>query len=442
MRKLLNTTAIRAPANETGTAPAKGGLAKAEKAMVKAIREAFESDRGHDMRITDQAILAIVNSQADWDDMDGEEQMKLFDTAEDAFKGIAVSDPGISGIVAKFDKAFFTELDECIEAVIKAKQSGVDMYGQFKRLYSADQLDAMPYPGSDADDVKGTNYTPDIVVRKAVAGGEIRTVFVDDLVEATPQGKAWQKDIDEAGKELKVSGAIARFKNVGKQQLRGLINEATQQRNAFRKLVRTSLQLHHKLRAIEMMPLVRCSWIRGDVKNPKCPLVPKDYQSAETMCVSRSPRPLWITPIVDGIEDGANGQEFSVSQVIAFDPSWAMKQPEGGTLGNLKDSAKGEPETPETLGEKMTDDAMDTTAVVMVAKLRNTTQRAALRTRALQPDNETMRAAYCELAVLLDGFKKANAGWYEAYLDKQEKADTKETAEQTAKGAARLAATG
>lgn len=403
-----------------------------KKPMLKVIREAFADDRGHDLKLTDDAISAIVEriGEEEFKAMDGEEQFKLFDDAESAFKGIAIADPSINGIVSKFDKAFDAELEACIESVIKSKTSSVDIYGQFKRVLTREQLNEMPYPGSDADDVKGTNYKPDIVEKKAVSGGKIRVVFTDDLVAATPRGKAYQSDIDDASNELKVSGSVPRLKNMGKQKLRDMINSATQGRNAMRSMFRRSLQLHHKLEAIDGMPLVKWAWIKGN--DDKCPLVPETFKGDKFLKVTRSPKPFWLTPVTDGKEDHANGKEFSVSQVIAFNPTKALAMKDGGTLGDLIDSAKGEPETPETLGEKMSVEEMDTAIVVLNAKLSNTQERAALRTRAVQPDNDEVRASYCALFVNLKGFYQANEKWYDEYLNGQEQQTAKEVAAKKA----------
>lgn len=389
-----------------------------KKAELKAIRTVFEEERGHDLRLTDDAISAIVEKIGVevFTEKDVEEQLKLFDTAEAAFKNIAVANPAISGIVSKFDTAFNKELDVCLDATIKNKSSAVDIYGQFKRLFTRDQLNEMPYPGSDADDVKGTNYKPDIVETKTPAGEKVRTVFINDLVQAHPIGKQAQADIDDAINEGKVSGSVARFKDMGKQKLRDLIASQTQVRNGMRSLFRRSLQLHHKLEAVTGMPLVQWSWIPGS--DDKCPLVPKDFKGKDFMKITRSPKPLWLVPVVDGTPDHANGQEFSVSQIIAFKPDKALK--EGGTLGDLKVSGKAAPVTPDQLGESMSVDTMDTTLVALNAKLSNTEQRAALRLRMAQPDNDEFKASVCALYLNLKGTYEANKKWYDEYLHGKE----------------------
>lgn len=404
-----------------------------KKAQLKSMREVYAEDRGHDLKLTDDAISAIVEKIGveEFGAMDGEEQLKLFDQAESAFKGIAVADPSITGIVSKFDKAFDDELEACIESVIKSKTSSVDIYGQFKRVFTRDQLNEMPYPGSDADDVKGTNYKPDIVEKKAVSGGKIRVVFTDDLVAATPRGKGYQTDIDDAGNELKVSGSVPRLKSFGKQKLRDMINTATQKRNAMRSMFRRSLQLHHKLDAIDGMPLILWAWTPGT--DDKCPLVPKEFKGTAMQKITRSPKPFWFTPVIDGKPDHANGKEFSVSQVIAFNPSKALAMPDKGTLSDLIDSARGEPETPETLGEKMSVETMDNDVVVINAKLSSTTERAALRKRIVEPDNDELRASYCALYLNLKGVYDTNKKWYDEYLHGQETAAEKETREREGK---------
>jgi len=415
-KALLSSVASFA-APDTLTGSADKGISKADKALLKTIRSTFESETGHDCKVTDQGILDIVQNvtKAKFIEMDLEDQIALFVKAEEAFKGIAISDPSINGLVARFDEPFYAETETCIEAFIKSKQSTLDILGQLKRVWSKDQFDNCPYPGSTADDVKGTNYSPDIVEKKAVAGGKIRTVFTDDLVYATPMGKRFQTDMDDATNELKVSGSVTRFKGKGKQELRDIFNTAKQHRDALRKMFRTSIQLHHKLSAIDGMPLVKWSWIKGS--DPKCPVMPKDYRSAEFFKISRSTKPIWLVPVVDGEPDHAKGKEYSASQIIAFDPAKALTMPEGGTVGNLIDSAKGEPDTPETMGEKMSVEEFDTGLVVFNARLSNTAERAALRKRAVEPNNEDLRESVCALYLNLKGFYDANAKWYDERIN-------------------------
>lgn len=390
-----------------------------KKAELKAIRDSFEENRGHDLKLTNDAISAIVEKIGleEFGAMDEEEQLKLFDTAEGAFKNIAVANPAISGIVSKFDKGFEAELVGCLDAVTKSKTSAVDMYGQFKRLFTRDQLNEMPYPGTEASDVAGTNFKPDIVETKTPAGEKIRTVFINDLVQAYPIGKQAQADIDDATSESNVKGSVPRFKDMGKQKLRELIASATQTRNGMRSLFRRSLQLHHKLEAITGMPLVQWSWVVGS--DDKCPLVPKEFKGKEFMKVSRTPKPLWLVPIVDGVPDHVNGSDFSVSQIIAFNVDKALK--EGGTLGDLKVSGKPVPPSEAEIGESMSIDTMDTTLVALNAKLSNTEQRAALRLRMAQPDQDEFKASVCALYLNLKGTYEANKKWYDEYLNgKQE----------------------
>lgn len=403
-----------------------------KKAAIKSIREAFEEAKGHTLKLTDQAVSDIVEKCEGWDTMDGDAQLALFEKAEEAFKGIAVSDPGITGLANKIDPEFTAELVLCLEAGIKAKTSGVDMYGQFKRVYKKALMDAMPYPGSDKDDVVGTNYAPDIVERKAVAGGMIRTVWLDDYVQAHPLGKTYQADMDDCTKELAVSGSIARFKNKSKQWLRDTYNQAKQGRDGMRKLFRIAIQLHHKLSAIEGMPLVKLEWI--PTAADKCSLVPKEYTGTALVKVTRSPKPFWIKAIdAEGNEVPNSGKEFSVAQIIAFNPAKALKGEGGGTMGDLIDSAKGEPETPESMGEKMTVEQMDTFAVVLWNKLKKTDERAALRARALEAGNEDLRETYCALAQVFNAFYRANEKWYTARLEAQE-AQTEEQKKLAATG--------
>lgn len=407
------------------------------KKQIKTVREAFENSTGQSLRLADEAINAVCNSPQ-WVELDDatddenaeEKQMAILAKAQEAFKGIAVSDPGISGLVAKLDDPFYAELDTCIEAFIKGKTSTVDIFGQFKRTWTKEQFDATPFPGTDKDDVKGTNYKPDIVEKKAVSGGMVRTVFTDDLVFATTRGKAFQVEMDECTAELKVTGSVKRLSGKSKQALRDMFNIAKQQRDAMRKMFRGAIALHHQLSAVEMMPKVDVSWIPGT--NDKCPVIPKTYGGKEMFKVSRSPRPLWLKALEDGKEVPNSGKEISVTQLLAYNPAKALLMPEGGTMGNLIDSAKGEPETPEQVGEMMTEETMDTTVVVINAKLQNVTARAALRKRAQEPDQKEMLMAYCNLYLNLKGFYDANQKKYEEYLDSEEKTAKKEQKSEAA----------
>lgn len=415
----LMAIAAMAPADKPGGS---GDISKADKAFLKVIRESYEEEAGHDLKLTDTGILGIVDNvgRDKFMEMDLAEQIALLSKGEGLFKNIAVANPAISGIVSKFDKGFEAELALCLDATIKNKSSAVDIYGQFKRLFTRDQLNEMPYPGSDADDVKGTNYKPDIVETKTPAGEKVRTVFINDLVQAHPLGKKAQADIDDAINEGKIGGSVPRFKDMGKQKLRDLIASQTQVRNGMRSLFRRSLQLHHKLEAISGMPLVQWSWIAGN--DDKCPLVPTEYKGAKFQKITRSPKPLWLVPIVDGTPDHVNGQEFSVSQIIAFKPDKALK--EGGTLGDLKVSGKPVPPTESEIGESMSIDTMDTTLVALNAKLSNTEQRAALRLRMAQPDQDEFKASVCALYLNLKGTYDANKKWYDEYLNgKQEQVE-------------------
>lgn len=401
------------------------------KKMLKAVRDTYSEDKGIDLILTDDVITALIEKTEGFDDMDGDAQIEVFAKAAEKYKTIAISDPTISGLVKAMDTQFHAELGACIEAVVKGKQSAVDMLGQFKRIWTLEQFKACPYPGAIKAEVEGTNWSPDITERKAVAGGMIRVVWTDDLAYAMSEGKAYQDTIDECSKELKISGTVARFKNKGKQYIRDELATATQGRNALRQIVRRAIQSHHKLDAISMFPLVKWSWIPGT--HEKCSLMPVEYKGAEVIKITRSPKPLWLEAKDEkGNVVPGSGKEYSISQVIAFDTVKARA--EGGTVGDLVDSAKAPAETPESLGEKMTDETMDTNVVVTFAKLSNTEARAALRTRSLEKGNEEMRAAYCGLHLFLASFYKANnnATWYEEY---QEKQNAKDTAERDAKKA-------
>lgn len=403
----------------TNTNPS--GFTKAQQDEIKVVREAFAETRGHELRITDQSILDIVSKVEGWDDMEADEQLVLFDKAEEAFKDIAVTDPGISGLVSKMDEPFWKELDADIEAFIKAKNGTIDQYGSFKRIWTKEQFDAIPYPGSTKDSVVG-NQKPDIVVRKNTTGpGEIRTVFLDDLIHATAKGKALQADIEDTRNALKVSGSVKRFPvgTFGTKRLKDLQSMATLQLNSMRKMWRGAIQLHHKLSAIEGMPLVKVSWIEDESGSALCPRIPKDFGGKETFAVTRSGKPFWIDPCkADGTIISGKGLPYSLAQVTAFDPDWAMKQPTGGTVNDLIESGKPDPVPAGETGKKMTTEELDLTIVTLHGKLSSREEMAAMRVRALSPGNDDLRESICYL--YLNGLKatyEASKTWYDELLN-------------------------
>jgi hypothetical protein len=374
-----------------------------KKNELKTIREAFEASQGHDCRLTDDAISAIIErvTMDKYAEMDEDEQMSLLTKAEDAFKGIAIADPGITGLVSKFDEAFNKELEACLDATVKAKTSAVDIYAQFKRIYSKAQLDACPMPGTDKDDVAGTNYKADIIEKPAIAGGKIRTVFTHDWVQATAKGKAFQTDIDDVKKETDNPGTVARFKGKSKKELRSITASATQGRNAMRSMFSRALRLHHKLSAIEGMPKVSFQWIGGHDK-AKCPIMPKVYGKADGALVSLTPKPLWFMPRdpETGKDDGSEGRDFSVTQVLAFDVAKALKGPDGGTLAELVASSKAIPD-PEEKAKGMTIEKLESDVTEVDSYLRKREAIAELTKRMNSPDQDELISSVCSLYLSL-----------------------------------------
>ena len=392
-------------------------MANLSKTELKVIREAFEGEAGHELRLTDDAISKIVMIDKDkFMEADLEDQVAQLLKAEDVFKGIAIADPSITGLINKMDEPFNTELEACINAVVKNKTTAIDIFAQFKRVYAKATLDALPYPGTDKDDVKGTNFRPDIIEKPAVAGGTIRTVFTHDWVQATKLGKQYQDDIDTAKNEEKNPGST-KFKGKSKKELKAITSSATQGRNAMRSMFGRALALHHKLSAISEMSWVKFEWIEGT--KDKCVELPTEYQGNTTQRVTLAPKPFWFMPVnkETGKEKGSDGRDFSVTQVLAFDPAKAQRMPDGGTLAELVATAKAEPVTPESLGEKMTHETMDTEFVVLNAKLSNTEERAALRKRMVEKDNETLRESICALYLNLKGAYEANKKWYDERIN-------------------------
>jgi hypothetical protein len=209
------------------------------------------------------------------------------------------------------------------------------MYAQFHRLYTLDQLNSFPRPGWDEEDVKGTNYNPDIVKTKDKASGNpVTTVWMDDFIFSLGRGKELATQLDEVRKELKTTGSIPRLKGLSKKALETMKSDISSQFNALSSMVKRAIDLHHAFEAVQGMDKVVVEWCRGSEKDG-IP-IPSAYGTGklgkDAFYVSRAPRPLWIYPKGEASE----GKNLSVTQLINFNVPEAIAN--GGTMKDLFDT--------------------------------------------------------------------------------------------------------
>lgn len=313
------------------------GLSKEDKKLVRAIRVSFSETEQHDLRLSDENIIAIVDRCENWDDMADAERHSLFVKAEQAMEKIAVSDPSITALVDKIDEVFEAEIVSCVEGTMKSKTTAVDIYAQMKRVYSKEQLDETPIPGTDKDTAKG-NKKPDKVTKVTSSGTEITKTFWNDFPDSTPEGREYNRTYDDVRKEQKTPGSVPALKDKSKKELASILSLATGKRNALRSMFKRAGHLHHQFEAIASMQHVKIEWIPGLSTGT---VMPDKFGHAKGKPVTGSPKPIWIWPE----NEPSNGRDFSVTQILAFDVDKANA--EGGTMAALIASTKGEPEPTE-----------------------------------------------------------------------------------------------
>lgn len=305
-------------------------MANINKEAVTAIREAFTAAKGRELKLSDETINGIFNSEK-WEELEEDGQMELLLKSEGIALSVMVTDPGISVLVSKLeaDDEFQSELTDCIDAVMKNKTTAIDVYAQFRRILTKEDMDGAPFPGTDKDTVFG-NHRPDKVVRVDQTGKEIVTVWTNDFVSALGRGKQYEGIIDEVKKEQKTPGST-QYKGKSKKELASLLSDATARRNAMRSMVKRALAFHHQFEAIAAMPQVEIEFIPGE--GSSATLIPDRFgvNSHKGIKVTGAPKPIWIYP------KGAasNGRDFSVTQVLAFDTAKALKGENGGSMADL-----------------------------------------------------------------------------------------------------------
>lgn len=302
--------------------------------LLPLIKEAFKESRGRDVQLPDKVLVMVIDLAKDWNDRDDDAKLELLELAETTAKDIMISDPGITTLIAKLDAEFIAEMDKCILAVVKGKTTAVDILAQMKRVYTKNEMDGMVMPGTEAEHVVGTNYRADkIKTKDKVSGDPITVVWTNDFADKFPQAANAVKDLADCEKEIKSPSSVARFKGKDKDDLAAIKASATQVRNAVRSIVKRSIKLHHRWSAIEMLPGCNIRWIPGT--KDKGISMPTSYGEGEigknAEVVTLSPKPIWIYSKADP----SKGRDFSVTQVLSFQPDLAKLGENGGNLADL-----------------------------------------------------------------------------------------------------------
>ena len=366
-----------------------------------AVREAFKDAKKRDINLSDVVLNAFIERAGDkWDEMDEDENIKFILECEKEAAKVSVADPGISRLVAKMDGHFHEVLKEQVEITIKGKTTAVQLYAQMRRIYTADEMDAFAYPGSSKDDMPATvgnfSYRMDKVVRKDNTGKDITTIWCNDFADSTPEGKEYNTDIDDVGKEKKASGSVARFKGYSKADLASILSEATTRRNALRSMFKRAIKLHHHLRAIGIMPKVGLKFSKA--KGSKYIVIPENYgtgtDGTRPIKATLAPKCLWMWP-ADAPEDG---RDFSVTQILALDIGAAIAA--GGSMADLVATSNRDTEPPEGVegegdGADMEPDAAQAVFSQAINWLNKADNRANLR-RIMADKKNTDRKDWIE----------------------------------------------
>lgn len=348
-------------------------LTKAQKALINDARSMFKNSKNRDLNIADELLITVLeNGREMLEEMDDDQTVAFLLKAEAENTKIAAApiDPGISNLAHKLDQDMHATqmFRENIEAVMTGKQNSVTCYADFKRIFTKDELDAMPYPGTDKDSPYLGNFKPDIVKTIAKSGPqvgqEITVTWTNDFVSALAIGKQYETIMDNAKKELENGGSVPAYKGWGKADLKAELSDATARRNALRSMVKRAIELHHMFEGVKGMAKVNIRWIKSKGEdNKKFISMPVGFGEEEpSIKVTRAPKNLWIFP--EG--EPENGREFSVTQLLAFDVATANAN--GGTLDALiATGRKGKAE-----GEEKEGDGVDMTEMEAYANMART----------------------------------------------------------------------
>jgi hypothetical protein len=269
-----------------------------------------------------------------FDEADEEDQTKFLLTVQSEVAKVSIADPAISNIVNRMDEQFHAEVRDSIDATVKAKATAVSLYAQFKRLYTKDEMNGWPYPGTDKETVPA-NHSPDKVKKFTKTGQEIVIVWTNDLVSAMPEGKEFETQIENVKTEKKAPGSVPALKGKSKKDMADIVAGATQRRNALRNMVKRSIALHHQLEAVIGMPKIGFTWQKGNFAGIAKSVItlPEEYgkgtMGSKPVQVTMGPKPIWLYPS----DSPSEGIDFSVTQFLNFDVNAAIQA--GGSLADL-----------------------------------------------------------------------------------------------------------
>lgn len=319
-------------------------LTKAQLAVVNEVKSGFRESQGRDLNLSNEVLHGIIQRAGNTlEEMDEEQSVAFLMNAEKEANKVAASDVdvGIYTLAHKLDEDTHANvtLRNNIEAVMAGKVTAVTVYSEFKRIFSKDELDGMPYPGTDKDSLYLGNFKPDIVKTIAKtgsnAGQEITTTWTNDFVSSLALGKQYETDMADLSKAIEDLNAVPRFRGYTKDQLKSELSDAQGKRNALRSMVKRAIELHHMFEGIKGMPNVEIQWIPAADKSPKFIAMPVGFGEEEpSIKVTKAPKNLWIYP--KGQQLG--GRDFSVTQLLGMDVATAIAN--GGTLGDLVATGK------------------------------------------------------------------------------------------------------
>ena len=386
------------------------------KVNLSVIRETFEGVKGRSLNMTDEVLVLVLERAGKvWQDfIDNEDEasaIAFLEKAETeaAKQSAAVADIGILALVAKIDDTFEAEITACLDATIKAKVTAVHFYAEMKRVFTKEELDTMPIPGTEAGHVTG-NAKPDKVKTVDNKGNPITTVWWNDFVSATARGKAFENQIADVAAELKTRHSVKHLANLKVSELEDLKADALSRRNALRNMYKRASGLHHQLEAIKAMPLVGIKWVKS--RSDNAIRIPDGFGTGsfdKAVSATGNAKPLWIWP-GDDVEAGG---VFSVTQVLNFDIPAAIEA--GGTMADLVASGKasgGDNDSDDTT-EVMTPDKRDTDFIELHAHLKMRDNMAAFRKTLNEPDQDELKDSVCSLFLLLKPIYLAHQAWYE-----------------------------
>jgi hypothetical protein len=380
-----------------------------------AVREAFKDETGRDLAVSDKVLNMAIERCETWEEMEPEQTIKFLTGLEKQVADVSITDPGITLLVSKIDDQAEEEITACIDAVMKGKTTAVDVYAQFKRIYTREEMNAMPYPNTDKEHVSG-NQRPDKVKTTDQTGKAITVQWTHDFVSAMGRGKEAENLIADVKKEQKAVGSIPTLKGKGKAELASILSDATARRNALRNMVKRAISLHHQWEAINAMPHLGIQFIKGKQGGT---VIPNEFGEAKGKPVTGAPKPIWIYPA----DDAGNGRDFSVTQVLAMDPAKALNMPEGGTMAELVATAATGADTPEGTPEATVDDF--TAVVPDFATILNKRENMALLLKKVAPSKDAsdsepddLLESICSLYLNLKPIYDKNKSRYERIINR------------------------